>query len=88
MTDVVIQAENLGKQYTTGHQTENGRYVALRDVLAQNARKLCAAPSGAPPPTCCAVSPSSRTITLEEVWALKDIKLRDRVHFNSGAKAR
>ena len=30
MTDVVIQAENLGKKYTTGHQAENGRDVALR----------------------------------------------------------
>ena len=38
MTDVVIQAEGLGKKYTTGHQAENGRDVALRDVLAQNAR--------------------------------------------------
>ena len=25
VTDVVIQAENLGKKHTTGHQTENGR---------------------------------------------------------------
>ena len=28
--DIVIQAENLGKHYTTGHQAENGRDVALR----------------------------------------------------------
>ena len=33
MTDIVIQAENLGKHYTIGHQAANGRYVALRDVL-------------------------------------------------------
>jgi hypothetical protein len=33
MPDIVIQAENLGKKYTIGHQTENGRYVALRDML-------------------------------------------------------
>ena len=45
MPDIVIQAENLGKKYTIGHQAENGRYVALRDVLVNNARKLCAAPS-------------------------------------------
>ncbi|MBN2391501.1 MAG: hypothetical protein JXR84_12310 [Anaerolineae bacterium] len=38
MTDVVIQAENLGKHDTTGHQTERGRDVALHDVLVQNAR--------------------------------------------------
>jgi len=42
MTDIVIQAENLDKQYTIGHQAADGRYVALRDVLAQNARKVCA----------------------------------------------
>jgi hypothetical protein len=30
MPDIVIQAENLGKKYTTGHQAENGRDVALR----------------------------------------------------------
>jgi hypothetical protein len=30
MTDVVIQAENLGKKYTIGHQAENGRDVVLR----------------------------------------------------------
>jgi len=39
MTDVVIQAENLGKKYTTGHQTERGRYVALRDVNAKAQRR-------------------------------------------------
>jgi len=30
MTDIVIQAENLGKKYTIGHQAEQGRDVALR----------------------------------------------------------
>jgi len=30
MSGIVIQAENLGKHYPTGHQAENGRYVALR----------------------------------------------------------
>jgi len=40
MSDIVIQAENLGKKYTIGHQTDNGRYMALRDVLMQNARSL------------------------------------------------
>ena len=38
MSDIVIQAENLGKKYTIGHQAENGRYVALRDVLVQIVR--------------------------------------------------
>jgi hypothetical protein len=40
MPDIVIQAENLGKQYTTGHQAENGRDAALRDVLVNKARNL------------------------------------------------
>ena len=40
MPDIVIQAENLGKKYTIGHQTERNRCVALRDVLANNARKV------------------------------------------------
>jgi len=35
VTDIVIQAEGLGKKYTIGHQTERGRYVALRDVNAK-----------------------------------------------------
>ena len=39
MTDIVIQAENLGKKYTIGHQAENGHYTALRDVVMQNARQ-------------------------------------------------
>jgi len=40
MTDIVIKAENLGKKYVIGHQAENGPYLALRDVLMQNARTL------------------------------------------------
>jgi lipopolysaccharide transport system ATP-binding protein len=39
VSDIVIKAENLGKKYTIGHQAEKGRYLALRDVLVQNARK-------------------------------------------------
>ena len=37
MSDIGIQAENLGKQYPICHQAENGRDMALRDVLV-NAR--------------------------------------------------
>ena len=40
MSDIVIKAENLGKKYVIGHQTEKGRYTALRDVVMQNARSL------------------------------------------------
>ncbi|MGC9397171.1 MAG: hypothetical protein ACP5J4_20190 [Anaerolineae bacterium] len=45
MPDIVIQAESLGKHDTTGHRAENGRDVALRDGLVNNARKLCVATS-------------------------------------------
>ncbi len=40
MSNTVIKAENLGKKYVIGHRAENGRYVALRDVLMQNARAI------------------------------------------------
>ena len=40
MSDIVIKAENLGKKYVIGHQTERVRYLALRDVWMQNARTL------------------------------------------------
>jgi lipopolysaccharide transport system ATP-binding protein len=34
MSEVVIQAEHLGKKYRISHQGERQRYIALRDVLA------------------------------------------------------
>ena len=40
MSDIVIKAENLGKKYVIGHQTERAPYLALRDVWMQNARNL------------------------------------------------
>jgi lipopolysaccharide transport system ATP-binding protein len=38
--DVVIRAEELGKKYKIGHETERERYTALRDVAARTTRKL------------------------------------------------
>ena len=76
MTDIVITAENpcpepgrrMGKKYTIGHQAERGRYVALRDVLMQNARgfwhKTKDLVQG---------KPIILGDTQEEVWALKDV---------------
>jgi lipopolysaccharide transport system ATP-binding protein len=68
MSDIVIKAENLSKKYTIGHQSENGGYVALRDVLMQNARgfwhKTKDLVQG---------KPIILGDTLEEVWALKDV---------------
>lgn len=67
MSDTVIKAENFGKKYVIGHRAENGRYVALRDVLMQNVRtlwnKTVDLAKG---------KPIIQGDTLEEVWALKD----------------
>jgi len=68
MSDIVIKAENLGKKYIIGHQADHGRYLALRDVLTQNARgflhKTKDLVQG---------KPIIQGDTLEEVWALKDV---------------
>ena len=41
MSDTVIAVENLCKSYLVGHRTEpRSRYVALRDVVAQEARNF------------------------------------------------
>ena len=67
MSDIVIKAENLGKMYTIGHQDENGRYVALRDVLMHNARNLWNKTKDLVKGT-----PIIHGDTMEEVWALKE----------------
>jgi len=70
MSDIVIKAENLGKKYIIGHQAENGRYVALRDVLMQSVRiiwnKTKDLAQG---------KPVIQGDTLEEVWALRGVNL-------------
>ncbi len=38
MSDIVIRAEGLGKEYLVGHHTDRERYTALRDVLTRNVR--------------------------------------------------
>ncbi|MCC6454895.1 MAG: ABC transporter ATP-binding protein [Caldilineaceae bacterium] len=68
MSDIVIRAENLGKKYTIGHQAENGKYTALRDVLAQNARTLWHKTRDL-----VQGKPLILGDTLEEVWALQDV---------------
>jgi lipopolysaccharide transport system ATP-binding protein len=68
MSDIVIKAENLGKKYVIGHQAENGRYIALRDVLMQNARNLWNKTKDLTKG-----KPIIQGDTLEEVWALKDV---------------
>lgn len=68
MSEIVIRAENLGKKYTIGHQAENGRYVALRDVLVHNAKVLLSKTKDL-----VKGNPIIQGDTTEEVWALKDI---------------
>jgi len=73
MSNIVIKAENLGKKYVIGHQVENRRYVALRDVLMNNARvfwnKTKDLAKG---------KPIIQGDILEEVWALKDVSFQIR----------
>lgn len=63
MSDTVISVENLGKKYVIDHQRTQ-RYVALRDVIADNVkeagRRVLRRSTATPP-------------TREEIWALKDV---------------
>jgi len=67
--DIVIQAENLGKKYTSGHQAERDRDVALRNVNAKTQsfpftiRHSLFSTLHSPP---------------EEVWALRDVSFEIR----------
>ena len=72
MSDIVIQAENLGKKYTIGHQTERGRYLALRDVNAK-AQSFPYSPFSTLH-SLFSILPSPP----EEVWALKDVRFEIR----------
>ena len=73
MSDIVIKAENLGKKYVIGHQTERDSYKALRDVLMQNARTLWNKTKDL-----ARGKPVIQGNTLEEVWALKDVSFEIR----------
>ncbi len=55
-------------KYTIGHQAENGRYVALRDVLVHNAKNLWYKTKDL-----VSGKPIIQGDTTEEVWALKDL---------------
>lgn len=58
----IIKVSNLSKSYTISHEGRQ-RYTALRDVMAQKAKKIFSFPGW-----------KSRTIvTKEEFWALKDV---------------
>lgn len=73
MSDVVISAENLGKRYTIGHQTDQGGYVTLREVMMRNVgsfwQKAKDIVQG---------KPIIHGDTREEVWALKEVSFEIR----------
>lgn len=67
MSDVVIRAEGLGKKYVIGHESSE-RYTALRDVIAQQGRRLLRSARD---------MAAGRALIAgderEEFWALKDV---------------
>jgi len=76
MTDVVIQAEGLGKKYRIRHQGERQRYVALRDVFAGKAisswrwlNSHFARGNGYD----ASEGSNDGSRTIEDFWALKDV---------------
>ena len=68
MSDIVIKAENLGKKYLIGHQSKRQSYMALRDVLMNNAHTMWQKTRD----LFCG-RPVVQGDTMEEVWALKDV---------------
>ena len=83
MTDTVIKVENLSKRYTIRHQQQE-RYTALRDVMANGAKRLGAkllspftsrslrsAPCSLP--SALSPPPSALSPSREDFWALKDV---------------
>jgi lipopolysaccharide transport system ATP-binding protein len=68
MSDIVIKAENIGKKYIIGHQSQKAGYTALRDVWMQNARTIWSKTKDL-----ATGKPIIQGDTTEEVWALKDV---------------
>jgi len=64
MSDYAIKVEGLGKNYLLRHQAQGRRYIALRDVLADKAKRLFGRRSPISEP---------RNAKLEIFWALKDV---------------
>ncbi len=68
MSDVVIHAEGLGKRYLIGHEAQQERYTALRDVLARTAKGIARSALD---------MVRGRQLVagdeVEEFWALKDV---------------
>ncbi len=67
-SDIVIRAENLGKKYIIGHQSEQERYTALRDVIGRNIRNLARSARDMVHGRQLVVGDE-----VEEFWALRDV---------------
>lgn len=67
MKEIVIKAEALGKKYTIGHEDQNERYLALRDILMKNARSFWHKAKDM-----IQGKPIIQGDALEEIWALKE----------------
>ena len=67
-SDVVISAHQLGKRYLIGHLANRDRYVAFRDVVANNLRRIGRAAANLGRGT-----PMIAGDRLEELWALRDV---------------
>ena len=68
MKNLVIKAEGLGKKYIIGHQSENTRYVALRDVVSTQVRSFWRKTKDL-----IYGRPIVIGDNLEEFWALRDL---------------
>lgn len=73
MSEIIIKAENLGKEYTIGHQSDSGGYVALRDVLMRTVHNLWTKTKDF-----ARGKPVIFGNTTEEFWALKDLNFEIR----------
>src|SRR3989454_170633 len=73
MSEVVIRAENLGRKYVIGHQAEDGRYVALRNVLMHNVRGMWQKTKDLVRGEAIVQGDS-----VEKIWALRDINFEIR----------
>lgn len=60
----VIKVENLSKKFVIGHE-EKEKYTALRDVVAQKAKKIFSFPL--------AKASAKTSYTTEDFWALRDV---------------
>lgn len=68
MSDIVINAENLGKKYVIGHHAEASHHVTLREALTHGARSFWRKTKDL-----AQGRPIILGDTLEEVWALNDV---------------